>query len=209
VSSHEIHHLLNDYGLALVFAAAALQAVGFPVPGTTVLIAAALYAGGRSHSLPIEGVIAAGALGAIVGTSAGYTVGRWGGERVLLAAARRLRRRPDQVRHLQDEFADSGRAWLFLGRFVTGLRNVVGLLSGASGMPVRRFLPVCTAAATVWATAAGLEYYFFGHALEAAGTWVQIALVCVGITWTVVSLRLVRRRALRRLASVEANGPER
>jgi membrane protein DedA with SNARE-associated domain len=44
-----------------------------------VLIAAAVYAG-TSHGLPITGVIAAGALGALLGTTGGYAVGRWRGE---------------------------------------------------------------------------------------------------------------------------------
>ena len=118
---------------------------------------------------------------------------------LLLAAARRLRRSPEQVRAVRAEFADSGRAWLFIGRFVTGLRNVVGLLAGTSGMPIRRFLPVCASAALVWATVNGLEYYFFGHALQGAGTWLQVVLVCVGIGWTVFSLRVIRLRTLRRL----------
>src|SRR5690348_13455612 len=88
VGSQEIQHLLHDYGLGVVFGVVALQALGVPLPGTTVLVAAALYAG-ASHGLPIAGVIAAGALGALVGTTGAYALGRWRGERVLLAAARR------------------------------------------------------------------------------------------------------------------------
>jgi membrane protein DedA with SNARE-associated domain len=40
MSGHEIHHLLHEYGLGMVFAVVALQALGAPLPGTTVLIAA-------------------------------------------------------------------------------------------------------------------------------------------------------------------------
>jgi membrane protein DedA with SNARE-associated domain len=57
VSSHEIQHLLHQYGCGLVFAVVALQALGAPLPGTTALIAAALYAA-TSHGLPIVGVLA-------------------------------------------------------------------------------------------------------------------------------------------------------
>ena len=199
VSSHEIHHLVHVYGVWLVFAVTGLQALGAPLPGTTALIAAALYAA-TSHGLPIAGVIAAGALGALAGTSAAFAIGRWGGERLLLALAARLRQPPERVERLRAEFAAGGTAWLFVGRFVTGVRNVVGLLAGASGMPVPRFLPVAAAAATVWASVNGLEYYFFGHALAGASTWLQIVLVLVGIACTVVSLRLVHRRAVKSAA---------
>jgi membrane protein DedA with SNARE-associated domain len=203
VSSHEIHHLVHVYGLAIVFAAAGLQALGPPLPGTTALIAAAVYAG-TTHGLPIEGVIAAGALGALAGTSGGYAVGRYAGERLLAAIMRRARARSEQVERARLEFAEHGAAWLFIGRFVTGLRNVIGLVAGISGMPVRRFLPVCAAACTVWATVIGLEYYLFGHAIAGAGTWLQIVLICAGIAWTLLTLRLLRRRLLKRL---EATAP--
>jgi membrane protein DedA with SNARE-associated domain len=198
VSGHEIHHLLHQYGLGLVFLAVAAQALGAPVPGTTVLVAAALYAG-TSHGLPIAGVIAAGVAGALAGTAAGYALGRWRGEPLLLWIAPRLRQSPESVQRLRGEFAEHGAAWLFIGRFITGVRNVTGLLAGSSGMRLDRFLVVSAAAAVVWAVTNALEYYFFGDALAGASTWLQIVLVCAGIAWMVVSLNLLRRRALRRL----------
>ena len=198
VGSHELQHLLQQYGCALVFAVVALQAAGAPLPGTTALIAAALYAA-TAHGLPIAAVIAAGALGAVVGTTAGYALGRWRGERVLFGVGRRLRQPPERVQALRSEFAQRGAVWLFVGRFVTGLRNLTGLLAGASGMAVTRFLPLCAAAATLWAVVCSLEYYWFGHALASADTWLQIVLICAGVAWLVVSFDVLRRRALRRL----------
>jgi membrane protein DedA with SNARE-associated domain len=188
-----------------VFAVVGLQALGAPLPGTTALIAAAVYAA-TSHGLPIVGVIAAGALGALAGTSAGFALGRWGGEKLFLRVARRLRQSPERAQALRSEFAAHGGAWLFIGRFITGLRNITGLLAGASGMPLLRFLPLSAAAATVWALVNGLQYYWFGHALAGADTWLQIVLVCAGLTWMFVSLNLLRRRALRRLQSASSAG---
>jgi membrane protein DedA with SNARE-associated domain len=66
-------------------------------------------------------------------------------------------------------------------------------------MPVRRFLPLSAAAATVWALINGLEYYWFGHALAGADTWVQVLLVLAGVAWLVLSVAWMRRRALRRM----------
>lgn len=188
-----------------MFAIVGLQALGAPLPGTTAVIAAALYAA-TSHGLPIVGVIAAGALGALAGTSAGFALGRWGGEELLLRVARRLRQSPDRVQALRSELAVHGGAWLLVGRFITGLRNVVGLLAGASGMPLKRFLPLSAAAATTWALVSALQYYWFGHALAAASTWLQIVLVCGGLGWMLVSLNLLRRRALRRLQRASPAG---
>jgi membrane protein DedA with SNARE-associated domain len=176
----------------------ALQAFGLPLPGTTALIAAAIYAA-AGHGLPITEIIAAGALGALAGTTAAYAVGRWGGEGVLLRVGTRFRQSPERVQHLRQTFAVHGVVWLFISRFVTGMRNLAGLLAGASGMTVARFLPVTAAAAVVWATLNALEYYWFGHALLAASRWVQVVMVCAGIAWLVISFNLLRRRALRHL----------
>jgi membrane protein DedA with SNARE-associated domain len=198
VSSHELNHLLHQYGCGLVFAVVALQALGAPLPGTTALIVAALYAA-TGHGLPIAGVIAAGALGALTGTTVGFAVGRWRGEALVMRLGRYLRQSPPRVALLRDEFAAHGSSLLFIGRFISGLRNVTGLLAGASGMPVRRFVVISTAAATAWALINGLEYYWFGHAIAAADSWVQVVLIAAGIGWLVVSVTVLRRRALRRL----------
>ena len=207
MGAHEIHHLLREYGIVLVFLAVALQAMGPPVPGTTVLIAAAVYA--ATGGLSITEVIAAGVLGVLVGTTVGYGVGRWGGERLLLVLGERFRQNPERVQQLRRAFAAHGSVWLVVGRFFTGGRNVMGLLAGASGMALTRFLPISAAAALAWTLITALEYYLFGHALLAAGTWLKLALVCAGIAWMVISLGLLRRRALRHLQAAAATGESR
>ena len=187
---------MHEYGCLLVFVAVALQALGLPVPGTTVLIAAALYAAAE-NGLPIVGVVAAGGIGALAGTTVAFGVGRYGGERLLLRLSTRLRQSPDRVQRLRREFAAHGMAWLFIGRFISGLRNVTGLLAGASGMTLKRFLPVSAAAALAWALLNALGYYWFGHAVVGASMWVRIGMVGVGLVWLAVSVLLLRRRALR------------
>jgi membrane protein DedA with SNARE-associated domain len=207
VGGHEIHHLVREYGIVLVFLAVALQAMGPPVPGTTVLIAAAVYA--ATGGLPIAGVIAGGVLGVLVGTTAGYGIGRWGGERLLLALGYRMRQNPERVQQLRRAFAAHGGVWLVVGRFFTGGRNVMGLLAGGSGMSLKRFLPISAAAALAWTVVNALEYYWFGHALLAAGTWLKVVLICAGIAWMVISFGLLRRRALRHLQAATATGESR
>jgi membrane protein DedA with SNARE-associated domain len=187
----------------VVFVAVGLQALGAPLPGTTVLIAAALYAG-TNHGLPIVGVIVAGVLGAVVGTSAGFALGRWRGADLLLWLGRRLRQSPARVAQLRAEFAAHGGAWLFVGRFISGLRNVTGILAGSSGMSYTRFLAFSAAAAVVWALVNALEYYWFGRALASADTWLQIVLIVAGVASLLGSLHLMRRRARKRLHSATA-----
>ena len=204
MGAHEIHHLVREYGIVLVFLAVALQAMGPPVPRATVLIAAAMYA--ATGGLPIVGMIAARVLGVMVGTTVGYGVGRWGGERLLLVLGGRMRQSPERVQQLRRAFAAHGGVWLVVGRFFTGGRNVMGLLAGGSGMTLKRFLPISAAAALVWTLLNALEYYWFGHALLAAGTWLKVVLIGAGIAWMVISFGLLRRRALRHLQAAPATG---
>lgn len=208
MGSHEITHLIHQYGLLLIFAVVALQALGAPLPGTTALVAGALYAA-TGHGLPIVGVIAAGVAGALCGTCLGFTLGRLGGERLLLRAGRLLRQPPWRVHRLRVQFAAHGGSWLLFGRFITGVRNVTGLLAGASGMAFGRFLGFSAIAAFAWATINGLEYYWFGHALAAADTWLQVVLVAAGLLTLWLSFRVLRRRAGRSLASWEQERLER
>jgi membrane protein DedA with SNARE-associated domain len=191
VSSHEITQLIHGLGLVAVFLAAGLQAMGFPVPGGTALAIAGIDASTR-NGLPLEGVIAAGALGALVGGTAGFAVGRWRGERVLLRVGRLFRREPEHVQEVRRQFQRHAIAPLFIARFITGLRNAAGLLAGASGVPLGRFLAVSAVAALAWSALITLEHYFVGHAILGAPTWLQIVLIIVGVLATIASFRFLR-----------------
>jgi membrane-associated protein len=190
VSSHEITQLIGDFGLIAVFLATGLQAMGFPVPGGTALVIAGVDASSK-NGLPLAGVIAAGALGAIFGGTVGFAAGRWRGEPVLLRIGRVFRQQPERVQELRGQFQRNAIAPLFIARFVTGLRNVAGLAAGASGVPLGRFLAVSAVAAWAWSALIALEYYFAGHAILGAPTWLQIVLLIVGVVATIVSLRFL------------------
>jgi membrane protein DedA with SNARE-associated domain len=206
VSAGELNHLIHLYGCAIVFTMAALQAVGVPLPGTTALILASVYAADH-RGLPIAWVIVAAAFGALLGTSGGYLIGRWGGERLLARLTARMRQGPERVAYWRAEFAAHGGKLVVLGRFVVGLRNLAGLLAGASGMRPTRFLLLSAFGAGIWALSAGLEYYYFGHALAGSGSWLQIVLVVIGIGWAVISVRYLRRRALGPLPAPQSTQP--
>ena len=191
MSSHEITQLIHDYGLAVVFLAAGLQAVGFPIPGGTALVIAALDAS-SGRGLPLSGVITAGALGALLGGVAGFALGRWRGEPILLRLGRLFRQKPERIQELRGQFQRHAVAPLFIARFVTGLRNIAGLAAGASGVPLVRFLLISAVAAVAWSALISLEYYFAGHAILGAPTWLQVVLIIVGVIATIASFRLAR-----------------
>jgi len=189
--SHEITQLIHEFGLIAVFLAAGLQAIGFPVPGGTALVIAGIDASTK-NGLPLAGVIIAGALGALLGGTAGFAAGRWRGESVLLRVGRVFRQQPERIHELRGQFRTHAIAPLFIARFITGLRNVAGLVAGASGVPLGRFLAISAVAALGWSGLITLEYYFAGHAILGAPTWLQIVLIMIGVLATIASFRFLR-----------------
>jgi membrane protein DedA with SNARE-associated domain len=85
---------ITQHGLPLLFAAVAVESVGFPVPGETALIAFGVLASQGHYSIAV--VIAVAAVAAIVGDNLGFwLIGRRGGHALIARYAwieRRTRR---------------------------------------------------------------------------------------------------------------------
>ncbi len=73
-----IADLIASYGYIAIFVIIALESAGLPLPGETVLLTSAAYAGSTGN-INIAVVVAIAAIAAILGDNAGYWVGRrWG-----------------------------------------------------------------------------------------------------------------------------------
>jgi membrane protein DedA with SNARE-associated domain len=155
--------LISTYGYAVVFTLVVVESAGVPVPGeTSLLVAAALAATGH---LWLPGVIVAAALGAILGDTAGYWVGRSSGVRLLRTHGRLVRFDEAKLARAEAFFARHGDKTVFLGRFVPVGRIFTAVLAGISRMPYRRFLAWNAAGGVVWALAMGTLGYLCGHQL--------------------------------------------
>jgi membrane protein DedA with SNARE-associated domain len=148
------------------------------MPGETILVGAAVYAGTR-HGLDIRFVIAAAAAGAILGDNIGFWAGREFGERLLekwghvigLDARKRM-----LGRFL---FARYGGSIVFFGRFIALLRAFAALLAGANGLTPWRFFIFNAAGGITWATIFGTGGYLLGegiHRIAGPAGWVLLAL---------------------------------
>ena len=69
-----LQQLISTHGYWTVALIVGLESMGIPLPGETVLVLAAIYAASDS-TLNIWLVIAAAALGSIIGDNAGYWIG--------------------------------------------------------------------------------------------------------------------------------------
>jgi membrane protein DedA with SNARE-associated domain len=189
-SSHHIAHLIATYGYVGVGVVIALESMGLPLPGESVLALAALYAARHGHS--IVPVVASAAAGAVLGDNAGYWIGRELGYRLLHDYGSRVGLTPGKIKLGQYLFLRHGAKVVFLGRFVAVLRVLAALLAGMNRMEWRRFLFANAAGAILWASAIGFGTFWFGRAAMHVTRPIGIVLALLGLAAVIGSLLFVR-----------------
>ncbi len=111
----EFHHFLAEYGYVALVGLIALESMGIPLPGETVLVMASIHAGTRGGNIGL--VIAAATLGAILGDNIGYVLGRELGFRFLVRFGSYLRLSDARIKLGQSLFMKHGAKVVFFGRF--------------------------------------------------------------------------------------------
>ena len=153
----DINSLIAHYGYAALV-------VGSVAEGETVT----LLGGVAAHQglLRFWLVVAAVALGGMIGDQLLYLLGRRLGDRVL----RHFSRHQDKIDHAQRLI--NKRPWLFVigTRFMYGFRIIGPLLIGSSGLPLKVFLPLNIVGAIVWALIFTTLGYVGG---EVVGPWLH------------------------------------
>ncbi len=139
---------LDHYGYLAVFGLIFLEDFGVPVPGETVLIAAAVYAGAGTLNPVLVGLCALA--GAIVGDSVGYLIGRLLERRLLLRFGRVLHLTEARLARAEEFFLHHGGKIIIGARFVEGLRQANGIVAGLTEIPWLRFLFFNSIGAVLW-----------------------------------------------------------
>jgi membrane-associated protein len=160
--------------------------MGVPVPGETALVTAGVLA--SRGDLEIELVIAAAAVGAIVGDNIGYVAGRTGGRRLLERPGAFERYRRGLLLSGEPFFAKHGPKAVFLGRWVAALRIAAASLAGVNRMAWPVFLFWNALGGIAWAASVGLLAYFLGPAAERLFKYVGLAGVAVVVVLVVALL---------------------
>jgi len=153
-----------NVGYSVVFALLAVETMGFPVPGETALIAAALLA--HDGKMDIATLIVVASAAAIIGDNVGFAIGRKGGRRLFVMPGPFHRQRLEALAVGQPFFEKHGPKAVFLGRWVAGLRIASAWLAGMNMMPWPKFLFWNALGGICWATSIGLGVYIAGHAFE-------------------------------------------
>ena len=194
---HSLEPTLNHYGYLAVAGLVLLEDFGVPVPGETILILGAVYAGAGRLSIALVALL--GFIGAVIGDNVGFAIGHLGGRRLVERYGRYVLLTPDRLDRATDFFERRGGRIVTVARFVEGLRQANGLIAGITGMRWTRFLVFNALGAALWvATWATLGYVSGSHinAIYSAATrydiYLAIAVSALLLAWIARRGRRVR-----------------
>ena len=140
----------SDWAAVVMFVTAFGESFAFIsllVPGTTVLIAAGTLL--SAGTLPYTSILIGAVLGAVLGDSVSYWLGRsFGGG---IARVWPFSRHPDLLSRGILFFERHGGKSVFIGRFFGPIRAVIPLAAGIMLMPRGRFWVANVTSALVWA----------------------------------------------------------
>lgn len=201
--------LIHQHGFWVVGTVIFFESMGLPLPGESLLIAAALYAA-TTGEITIEHVIAASALGAVLGDNVGYLIGREIGPPVLARYGPKIGLTLDRQQLGRFLFLRHGGKVVFFGRFVAFLRTFAAVLAGASHMPWKRFLVWNTLGGVFWTCLYGFGAYLLGDQVHRLAGPFGIVVGLVALAVAALSVWFVRKHEARLIeqAKAEMGGPE-
>jgi membrane protein DedA with SNARE-associated domain len=193
----DMQPLLEHYGYLAVGGLVLLEDFGVPLPGETMLIAAAVFAGSGHLNIALVFVVAV--LGAILGDNIGFAIGHFGGRPLVERFGRYVFVTPERLDHAEDFFNRHGGKVVTVARFVEGLRQLNGVLAGIVGMHWLKFLAFNALGAVLWVGLwAGLGFFAGQHIVAIYDgfegyKWYVIGALAV-VAAIVITRRLRRRR---------------
>jgi membrane protein DedA with SNARE-associated domain len=192
---------LQHYGVWAIGLLIMLEDFGIPVPGETILIAGAVYAGAGRLNVLAVGVV--GFIAAIIGDNIGFAVGHFGGRALALRWGKYVFLTEERLNKAEDFFDRRGAIVITFARFVEGLRQANGIIAGITGMHWLRFLIFNAIGAALWVGTwvslgylAGNHIGTIYHYITLYSYYALIALAVLIVGYIVWRLRRRRRRAL-------------
>ena len=153
------------FGLWFVIFAETGLAVGFFLPGDSLLVVSGLFA--AAEKLNVWLVMVAFFLGSVIGDNTGYWTGRYMGKTLFNRESSRIFK-PSRVEKAHAFFEKYGVKTVVLARFVPIVRTFAPLVVGAAEMPYSRYLPFSIIGGLLWISSMVLAGYFLGGVIERA-----------------------------------------
>ena len=165
-----IDSLLDTFGIYVYFAlffiifAETGLAVGFFLPGDSLLVVSGLFA--AAGKLNVSLVLIAFFLGSVIGDSTGYWTGRFMGK-TLFNREDSFIFKPSRVEKAMF-FDKYGVKTVILARFVPIVRTFAPMVVGATEMPYYKFLLFSVLGGLLWIMSMVLAGYYLGGLVERA-----------------------------------------
>ena len=195
---HTLEPTLNHYGYLAVVALVLIEDFGVPVPGETVLILAAVYAGAGRLNIVLVALL--GFLGALLGDNIGFAIGHFGGRPLAERYGRYIFLTRERLEKATSFFQRHGGKIIIVARFIEGLRQANGIIAGISGLRWTRFLVFNAIGAALWVAVWTSVGYFSGSHIDTIyadatryDKYLVVALVLVLAAY--IALRMRRRSA--------------
>ncbi|MEN6475499.1 MAG: bifunctional DedA family/phosphatase PAP2 family protein [Syntrophaceae bacterium] len=171
---------LGHWGYVLIFLAPFLESsafLGLIIPGESIVVLAGFLA---SHGyLALGDCIIVIALGAILGDSTGYALGKAIGRDYFQKHERLFLFKRKHIQKVEAYFARHGGKTIFGARLVHLLRAMAPFTAGMSAMPYGRFFLFNALGGTLWAVIFTFVGYFFGQSWQLIDKWMGRAGVFV------------------------------
>src|SRR6059058_5986344 len=116
---HSLEPTLNQFGYLAVVGLVLIEDFGVPVPGETVLILGAVYAGAGRLNIFLVALL--GFAGAAAGDNIGFAIGHFGGRRLVERYGRYIFLTPERVDKTTRFFERHGGKIIVIARFIEGL----------------------------------------------------------------------------------------
>lgn len=140
--------VLDHFGYVAVGGFVMLEDFGVPLPGETILLAAAVYAGAGRLNIFLVAAIAFTA--AVIGDNIGYAIGLFGGRALVLRFGKYVMLTSERLDRAESFFRRYGGVVVAGARFIEGLRQANGIVAGITRMAWPRFLAFNALGAALW-----------------------------------------------------------
>ena len=188
---------LDHYGIWAIGLLLLLENIGVPVvPGEFAMIAGAIYAGAGRLNVVEVGVVSL--ITAFAGAEIGYAIGRLAGREVILRYGKYVfikEHHLDRAERTADRY---GGAVVLIARFIVGLRELNGIIAGATRMKQAEFALFNAIGAIAWVATWVSIGYLAGDHIETVYRDVSRYALYVLITMAVAAAAYIARRLIRR-----------
>jgi membrane protein DedA with SNARE-associated domain len=174
-----------------------LENVFPPLPSELIMPLAGFTA--SQGELTLIGVIIAGTIGSVVGALPLYYLGRFVGEEKLKQWADRygkwLTVSSKEIERADQWFERHGNKTVFFGRLIPGIRSLVSIPAGISGMNIATFLLYTAVGSSIWTAVLAFLGSLLGEQYEKVDAYLgPVSYVVVGLLVVGAGIWIWRRK---------------